>query len=86
MYAAAGVPRYWIVDVDRPTASTVWTGDPGQAGQCRIRCFDAARFTTYRSGQSIPVVIDGQHSGEVPVADIFPPETKSGPAFSEVVS
>jgi Uma2 family endonuclease len=63
MYAAAGVPCYWIVDVDAK-AVEVWT-DPTADGRYQS-------LVTYRMGQSVPVVVDGQPIGEVEVSAIFP--------------
>lgn len=72
LYAAAGVPCYWIVNVGMRTVE-VWTRPASAEGE-------SARYemlVTYKPGQSIPVVIDGQPRGGVNVADIFPPEKPS---------
>jgi Uma2 family endonuclease len=61
-YARGGIPVYWIVNlVDRQVE--VYT-DPGPAGY--------ATRTEYRSGQQVPVVIDGQQCGQIAVDDILP--------------
>jgi len=72
MYAAAGVPCYWIVNV-RARNVEVWTR-PAEAEDGTARYQSLA---THRPGESIPVVIDGQARGEVNVAEIFPPEKLS---------
>ena len=62
IYAAGGIPVYWIVDVDDGQVEVY--SDPGPSG--------------YRShevlapGHVLPVVIDGVEIGEIPVADILP--------------
>ncbi len=62
IYAAGGIPVYWIVDVDDGQVEVY--SDPGPSG--------------YRShevlapGHVLSVVIDGVVIGEIPVADILP--------------
>jgi Uma2 family endonuclease len=62
IYAAGGVPVYWIVDVDDSQVEVY--SDPGPTG--------------YRShevlapGHVLRVVIDGIAVGEIPVSDILP--------------
>ena len=61
-YARGGIPVYWIVNlVDRQVE--VYT-DPGPAGYASRKDFV--------SGQRVPVVIDGQQSGQIAVDDILP--------------
>jgi Uma2 family endonuclease len=62
IYAAGGVPIYWIVNlVDRQVE--VYTV-PGVAGyQSRA---------DFKPGQTIPVVIDGQQVGQIAVDDLLP--------------
>lgn len=61
-YATAGIPTYWIVNLLDHRVE-VYTG-PGPKGyQAR---------TDYATGQSVPVVIDGQHLGDIVVVDILP--------------
>ena len=62
-YAAAGVPVYWVVDVDARHVEV-------------YRAPAATRYeslTTYKPGDAIPVEIDGRPVGAVPVGDVFPP-------------
>ncbi len=62
IYGRAGIPVYWIVNVvDRQVE--VYT-DPGPAGY--------ASRTDFRSGQQVPVVIDGRQAGQIAVDDILP--------------
>ena len=62
IYAAGGIPVYWIVDVDDGQVEVY--SDPGPSG--------------YRShevlapGHVLRVVIDGVAVGEIPVSDILP--------------
>ncbi len=62
IYARAGIPVYWIVNlVDRQIE--VYT-DPGLVGY--------ASRTDFPSGQQVPVVIDGRQAGQIAVDDILP--------------
>jgi Uma2 family endonuclease len=62
VYARAGIPVYWIVNlVDRQVE--VYT-DPGPTGY--------ASRTDFRSGQHVPVVIGGQQRGQIAVDDVLP--------------
>jgi Uma2 family endonuclease len=62
VYAAAGIPVYWVVNlVDRQVE--VYT-DPAPAGYAS-RC-------DYLSGQQVPVVLYGQQLGTIAVDDILP--------------
>jgi Uma2 family endonuclease len=62
VYGPAGAAVYWIVNlVDRQVE--VYTG-PGPTGY--------ASRTDYRSGQLVPIAIDGQQVAEVAVEDILP--------------
>ncbi len=61
-YASGGIPVYWIVNlVDRQIE--VYTAPSLGAYQTRA---------DYRPGQAVPLVIDGQHVGEIAVDDILP--------------
>jgi Uma2 family endonuclease len=62
IYAAGGIPVYWIVNlVDRQVE--VYTS-PGPAGyQLRM---------DFAPGQAVPVIIDGQQCGQIPVDDLLP--------------
>ena len=66
LYAAAKIPVYWIVNlVDRQVE--VYT-DPDPAASppaYRTR-------TDYRPGDAVPIALDGQPAGSIPVADLIP--------------
>ncbi|MFO0890915.1 MAG: Uma2 family endonuclease [Isosphaeraceae bacterium] len=65
MYAAAGVPSYWIVRVRKRRVEVF--GEPEGRG-------DAARYlqaTVYKEGQEIPIVLDGAEAGRIGVAAIL---------------
>jgi Uma2 family endonuclease len=69
-YARAGVPVYWVVDVEARQV-TVYT-EPNAAGG-----YD--RRVTLRPGQALDVVIGGHRCGAVRVEDVFPPAGGAGP-------
>lgn len=62
IYAAAGIISYWIIDVKKNRVE-VYT-EP-QAG-------DYKRCDFFDRQQQIPVVLDGQTVGAVPVSDLLP--------------
>ena len=66
MYAAAGIPCYWIVDAKARNV-TVWT----EPAQFKRRSAKYTAQVLSEVGQSIPVVIDGQPLGAVNVAEFF---------------
>jgi Uma2 family endonuclease len=63
-YAAAGVPTYWIVDVE--ARQVVVCTSPTAAGE-----YD--QHITRRPGDELDVVIAGASRGRIAVADLFPP-------------
>jgi Uma2 family endonuclease len=66
-YAGAGIPVYWQVD---PSARVIRVrAGPTTAGKSARY----AKSRTYGIGQALPIVIDGEEVGRVPVADLFPP-------------
>jgi Uma2 family endonuclease len=66
IYADAGLPTYWIVNlIDRQVE--VYTGPTG-SGQSAAY----ARRQDYRSGDSIPLALDGRIVGQLAVSDILP--------------
>jgi Uma2 family endonuclease len=66
IYARAGLPVYWIVNVvdrqvevyEQPSGPTA---DPGYATR-----------TDYKPGDSVPLVLDGNTVGTIPAADLLP--------------
>ena len=64
----AGIPIYWIVNLAKRQIE-VYT-DPGPEGY--------RRRVDFLAGQSVPLVIDGQPSGELAVDDILPPLSAEG--------
>jgi Uma2 family endonuclease len=63
LYAASGIPVYWIVNLNNRQVE-VYTG-PGPDGY--------ASREDFREVQSVPVVIEGVEMGRIAVADILPP-------------
>lgn len=61
-YATAGIPIYWIVNLVERQVEVYTVPGPG-AYQSRM---------DYKPGQAVPVVIGGQHLGEIAVDDILP--------------
>lgn len=67
VYARAGLPVFWIVNVVDTQLVEVYT-DPDPAA-------DPPAYRTradYPPGQSVPLVLDGQAVAQVPVADLLP--------------
>ena len=64
VYGPAGIPVYWIVNLDDRQVE-VYAG-PRRGGYKKPRIF--------KPGQSVPVVINGAEVGRIAVADILPPE------------
>ena len=62
VYATNDIPIYWIVNLVERQVEVY--ADPG-TGFYRSR-------VDYKPGQAVPVVIDGQHLGEIAVDDILP--------------
>jgi Uma2 family endonuclease len=64
-YARAGIPAYWVVDV------------PGRRVLVHIepRVVDGrgeyARIETYRPGQGLPLVLDGQEVARIPFDELL---------------
>jgi Uma2 family endonuclease len=65
-YASFRIPVYWIVDLNRRIVE-VRTGPFGTGKQAGY-----AVCHTYREGDMIPVELDGQEVGRVPVSDLLP--------------
>lgn len=66
LYAQAGIPVYWIVNVDDKQIEVYTDPDPSSAPPAyRTR-------TDYLPGQAVPLVLDGTAVGALPVADLLP--------------
>ena len=66
LYAEAGVPLYWIVDLHE--RKLVACSEPRQAASASY-----ARLATFGEGESAPVVLDGREIGRIAVSDLLPP-------------
>ena len=62
IYAAAGIPFYWVLDVIRGQVVVYSQPGPSGYGACDI----------LMPGHALPVVIDRVEVGEIPVAEILP--------------
>ena len=62
VYAPAGLPVYWIVNLVDRQVEVYSSPGPGGYQSCAV----------FRSGQIIPVVVDGQQIGEIAVDDVLP--------------
>ncbi len=62
VYGAAGVPIYWIVNLVERQVEVYSKPHPGGYATC----------VTHRSGQHVPVILDGTIVGQVAVDDILP--------------
>jgi Uma2 family endonuclease len=68
VYGAAGIPVYWIVNLKARQVELYTLQRRGGYGRPRV----------FKTGQSVPVMIDGARVGRIAVADILPaivPET-----------
>jgi Uma2 family endonuclease len=63
LYAAGGIPAYWIVNLVDGLAEVYGDPDPAQGYRTR---------TDYRRGDSIPVAADGRDLGVAAVDDLLP--------------
>jgi Uma2 family endonuclease len=62
IYAAAGIPWYWVLDVNKRTLETF--SDP--------RAGDYTKRAIYNPGQSVELTLDGEPSGALAVSDLLP--------------
>jgi Uma2 family endonuclease len=70
IYGPAGIPVYWIVNLkDRQVEVYTLLKARGSRGYGNPRIF--------KTGQSVPVVLEGKEAGRIAVVDILPPR---GPA------
>jgi Uma2 family endonuclease len=63
VYGAAGIPVYWIVNLKARQVELYTVKHRRGYGRARV----------FKTGQSIPVMIDGATVGRIAVADILPP-------------
>ena len=66
IYARAAIPLYWIINV--PDHQIEVYTDP--TGPCPNPNNQQRR--DYRAGDSVPLVLDGQEIGSIPVNDLLP--------------
>jgi len=66
IYARAGIPVFWIVNV-KGRAIEVYTMPVTQEG---ISYYD--QHKVYRDGASVPLVLDGNEAAQIAVADVLP--------------
>lgn len=66
VYARAGIPKYWIVNVV-DTQLEVYTDPDPTADPPAYRT-----RTDYAPGQDVPLVLDGQTVATIPVAELLP--------------
>lgn len=65
VYADAGIPTYWIVNIPQKQIE-VYTDPTGPDPEPTYR-----NRRDYRSGEKVPIVLDGQPIGELAVSDII---------------
>ena len=63
IYALAGIPVYWIVNLVDACVEVSWSPDD-QAGY--------VRRDQYRQGDAVPVILDGHEVARIAVADLLP--------------
>ncbi|MGH7199529.1 MAG: Uma2 family endonuclease, partial [Planctomycetaceae bacterium] len=68
IYAAAGVPVYWIINLIDETIE-VYT-EPAAAEEARPAEYRSRR--TFTREQAVPLVIDGRTVAEIPAAELLP--------------
>jgi Uma2 family endonuclease len=67
LYASAGVPTYWVVDVEGRKLD-VYT-EPRGSG----RDASYARHAAFPESEPAPVILDGREVGRVAARDLLPP-------------
>ncbi|MBX9583920.1 MAG: Uma2 family endonuclease [Gemmataceae bacterium] len=65
-YAEAGIPVYWIVNLEDGLVEVYTDPNPAATPPAYRSRVD------YRPGQDVPVVLDGQPVGAIPVAELIP--------------
>lgn len=66
IYARAGVPVYWIINVADRQVEVYTDPQPGASPP------NYATRTDYLPGQDVPILLDGQVTSAVPAADLLP--------------
>jgi Uma2 family endonuclease len=66
IYARAGIPVYWIVNVVDRQVEVYTDPQPGAAPPAY------AAQTIYRPGQDVPILLDGTATSAVAVSDLLP--------------
>lgn len=66
LYAAAGIPVYWIINVNDQVIEVYSDPDTVATPPAYRSRID------YRPGQDVPIVLDGQVAGTIPAADLIP--------------
>ena len=67
-YAHCGIPVYWVVNIpDRTIDVYIEPSGPRAAGPPYY-----AQRRSYRSGEEVPVVLDGLEVGRIPVREVLP--------------
>jgi Uma2 family endonuclease len=69
IYAAAGFPTYWIINLPERQVEVYTSPRPAGPGRPEP---DYADRRDYKPGESVPVVIAGREVGTVAVADLLP--------------
>jgi Uma2 family endonuclease len=67
IYAAAGIPEFWIVDVANRQVEIHRDPRPAEAGSAAYQSCEVIAATG-----KLPLVLDGRSYGEIAVADILP--------------
>lgn len=68
LYARAGIPVYWVVDVNKLQIEVY-----SHPNQQRVKP-DYQQHQVYRSTEEIPVFLDGIEIGKIPVHKLLPPQ------------
>lgn len=75
IYASAAVPVYWIVNLIDEQLE-IYAGPSGPASGSSATTAQAspsfASCTILRAGENAPLILDGQHIGEIQVDDLLP--------------
>jgi Uma2 family endonuclease len=66
LYAQSGIPVYWIVNVHDRQIEVYSNPDPTATPPVYTT------RTDYLPGQNLPIILDGQPAGTIPVGDLLP--------------